>query len=86
MAHLREGEPYMQALGFDTVDEIGGPRGTCATDSDYSDYPLYDLDRDPDEQHNLIGAPRARTLERSIRDALLVRLAASAYVIDSVNL
>ena len=38
MAHLREGEPYLQALGFDTIDEIGGPRGTCATDSGYSDY------------------------------------------------
>ena len=38
VAHLREGEPYLQALGFDTIDEIGGPRGTCATDSGYSDY------------------------------------------------
>ena len=33
-----------------------------------------------------IGAPAARTLEQSMRDALLVRLAASAYVMDSVNL
>ena len=38
-AHLRDGEPYMRALGFDTVDEIDGPRGTCATDSGYSDHP-----------------------------------------------
>lgn len=48
-------------------------------------YMLYDMDRDPDEQHNLIGAPDARTLERTMRDALLVRLAASAYVMDRVN-
>ena len=48
---------------------------------------LYDLDHDPHEQHNLIGAPEARKLERAMRDALLVRLAASlAYVMDSVNL
>ena len=37
VAHLREGEHYMQAVGFDTIDEIGGPRGICATDSGYSD-------------------------------------------------
>ena len=49
-------------------------------------YMLYDLDRDPDEQYNLVGAPEARALEQAMRDALLVRLAASAYVIDSVNL
>ncbi len=49
-------------------------------------YMLYDLDRDPDEQYNLIGAPAAHTLEQTMRDALLVRLAASAYVIDSVHL
>ena len=49
-------------------------------------YMLYDLDHDPHEQHNLIGAPEARKLERAMRDALLVRLAASAYVMDSVNL
>ena len=48
-------------------------------------YMLYDLGRDPDEQHNLVGAPGARELERTMRDALLVRLAASAYVMDSVN-
>lgn len=39
VAHLRDGEPYLRALGFDTVDEIDGPRGTCATASGYSDYP-----------------------------------------------
>ena len=49
-------------------------------------YMLYDLDRDPDEQYNLVGAREARALEQAMRDALLVRLAASAYVIDSVNL
>ena len=47
---------------------------------------LYDLAEDPDEQHNLIGAPAARALEQRMRDALLVRLAASTYVMDSVNL
>ena len=49
-------------------------------------YMLYDMDRDPDEQHNLIGAAEAQELEPTMRDALLVRLAASAYVMDSVNL
>ncbi|MCY4484287.1 MAG: sulfatase-like hydrolase/transferase [Spirochaetaceae bacterium] len=49
-------------------------------------YMLYDLGQDPDEQHNLIGAPEARALEQAMRDALLVRLAASSYVMDSVNL
>ena len=49
-------------------------------------YMLYDLAEDPDEQHNLIGAPAARTLEQSMRDAMLVRLAASAYVMDSMSL
>ena len=34
-------------------------------------------DRDTDEQYNVIGAPEARTLEQAMRDALLVRLAAS---------
>ena len=27
VSHLREGEPYLQALGFDVIDELGGPRG-----------------------------------------------------------
>ena len=49
-------------------------------------YMLYDLGQDPEEQHNLIGAPEARALEQAMRNALLVRLAASAYVMDSVNL
>ena len=47
---------------------------------------LYYLAEDPDEQHNLLGAPAARTLEQRMRHALLVRLAASAYVMDSVTL
>ena len=38
VAHLSEGERYMRALGLDVIDEIDGPRGTCATDSGYSDY------------------------------------------------
>ena len=55
-------------------------------DQDGRGYMLYDLAEDADEQHNLIGAPAARTLEQRMRGALLVRLAASAYVMDSVNL
>ena len=41
-------------------------------------YMLYNIDRDPDEQYNLVGAPEARALKPAMRDALLVRLAASA--------
>ncbi len=80
----------------DLLSEIyyGGSRNTMlktarhkyVIDQDGRGYMLYDLDQDPDEQHNLIGAPAARALEQSMRDALLVRLAASTYVIDSVNL
>ena len=80
----------------DLLSEIyyGGSRNTMlktarhkyVIDQDGRGYMLYDLAEDPDEQHNLIGAPAARTLEQRMRDALLVRLAASAYVIDSVNL
>lgn len=61
-------------------------RHKYAIDQDGRGYLLYELDRDPNEQHNLIGAPRARALEQAMRDALLIRLARSAYVADSVNL
>ena len=80
----------------DLLSEIyyGGSRNTMlktarhkyVIDQDGRGYMLYDLAEDPDEQHNLIGAPAARTLEQRMRGALLVRLAASAYVMDSVNL
>lgn len=80
----------------DLLSEIyyGGSRNTMlktarhkyVIDQAGSGYMLYDLLRDPDEQHNLIGAPEARKLEQAMRDALLVRLAASAYVMTSVNL
>ena len=51
-------------------------------------YMLYDLDQDPDEQHN---TDRTRTAARALEQSsawtrFLVRLAASTYVIDSVNL
>ena len=80
----------------DLLSEIyyGGSRNTMlktarhkyVIDQEGRGYMLYDLDQDPYEQYNLIGAPEAQTLEQTMRDALLVRLAASAYVIDSVNL
>ena len=47
---------------------------------------LYDMQQDPDEQHNLIGDPEHRGTENEMRDTLLRRLAASAFVMDSVNL
>ena len=88
-------DPQAQHCG-DLLSEIyyGGSRNVMlktarhkyVIDQQGRGYMLYDLGQDPDEQHNLIGAPEARALEQAMRDALLVRLAASAYVMDSVNL
>ena len=88
-------DPQAQHRG-DLLSEIyyGGSRNVMlkterhkyVIDQQGRGYMLYDLGQDPDEQHNLIGAPEARALEQAMRDALLVRLAASAYVMDSVNL
>jgi arylsulfatase A-like enzyme len=49
-------------------------------------YMLYDMQQDPDEQHNLIGNPENRDTENEMRDALLRRLTTSAFVMDSATL
>ena len=54
-------------------------------DQEGSGYMLYDLERDPQEQRNLIGDPQARQTELAMRDALLRRLAGSTFVMESVN-
>jgi arylsulfatase len=42
-------------------------------------YMLYDLQRDPDEQHNLVGDPAAKDIEVQLRHALASRLEALRY-------
>ena len=72
----------------------GGSRNTMVKTDRYKyvmdqhgrGYMLYDMQQDPDEQHNLIGDPEHRGTENEMRDTLLRRLAASAFVMDSVNL
>ncbi|MBT3276192.1 MAG: sulfatase-like hydrolase/transferase [Spirochaetales bacterium] len=72
---------------------FGGSRNTMlktrhfkyAMDQEGSGYMLYDMERDPEEQHNLIGDPKARKTELDMRDALLRRLTAGTFVMESVN-
>ena len=43
---------------------------------------LYDLEDDPHEQNNLIGAPNGVALERELREALLGRLVQAQYSME----
>ena len=61
-------------------------RHKYAMDQHGMGYMLYDMLQDPDEQHNLIGDPDHRNAETEMRDTLLGRFMASAFVMDSVNL
>ncbi|WP_337822845.1 sulfatase family protein [Amycolatopsis sp. A1MSW2902] len=40
---------------------------------------LFDLERDPDEQHNLAGKPESEWIQRDLRDRLFERIALEGY-------
>jgi len=49
-------------------------RHKLAVDGEGQTYMLYDLERDPQEQHNLVGDPAARDLEDHLREKLHARV------------
>ena len=58
---------------------IRSHRHKYAIDEAGRGFMLYDLQEDPEEQHNLIGREGTASLERDLREVLLKRLVASQY-------
>jgi len=78
---FRNGEAELRRHQLSEIDHCGrhimirSRRHKYAVDELRRGYLLYDLQNDPDEQHNLIADPKARGLQQQLHEDLLVRLA-----------
>ncbi len=57
-------------------------RHKYAVDDKGRGFMLYDLEKDPNEQNNLIGQKEALSLEEELRDLLLKQLLETQYVMQ----
>ena len=71
---LREASAEVRDAAFSEIHDtsmVMTRRHKYAVDSQGRGYMLYDLEKDPKEMRNLIGAPRTEAVERELRDRLL---------------